>query len=237
MTAHWSLGTRVQFGALLAVLAGAAPSDISAQQRPCESTGTAPGPSRDLYCIELVPAPGLEQVQARVELSYIPTPFTIAVTRDGVPRYRPVLTTSELPVPSTLGAFATYMAWAMAPDMRRTIRLGALTSERTTLREIDLEKFVVLVTAERDSTVTQPSGRIVLRAQSPSTRLQPPDVLEFALGNMVDDSLRTPPSSGAAHVHAAPSMAGGTSQKWTSHPMHPSVQMMPAEMAVMAPKR
>ena len=238
MKADRSHGTRLRLGALLVSLAAGAVVDAGAQQRPCESVGTAPGPSRDLYCIELVPAPGLEHLRATVELSYVATPFTIAVTRDGVPRYRPILTTSELPAPSTLGNFTHYVAWAMTPDMRRTVRLGTVTAERTILRDVEFEKFVVLITAERDTSVAEPIGRIVLRAQSPSTRLQPPDILEFAIGNMIEGAASTgrrmPPTAiSEAHAHNAPSVAGGALRQWTSHPMHPSVQMLPAEMALL----
>lgn len=234
----WPRSVRWTIFVSLLSIAASATVDANAQSRPCESTGATPGPSRDLYCIELVPAPGFEQLHAAVELSYISTPFSIAVTRDGVPRYRPVITASALPAPSTLGNFTRYVAWAMAPDMRRTVRLGTLTAARTTLREINLEKFTLLVTAERDTNVAEPRGRIVLRAQSPSTRLQPPDILEFALGNMIEGvanrDARTPTAAtDTAHVHKAPSVAGGAAQQWTSHPMHPSVQMLPAEMALL----
>ena len=235
MNAAGSHGARMRLPALLVSLVAGAVVEAGAQQRPCESVGAAAGPSRDLYCMELVPAPGFEQLRGTVELSYVATPFTIAVTRDGVPRYRPVLTLSQLSAPSTLGSFNHYVAWAMTPDMRRTVRLGTVSGERTTLREVDLEKFIVVVTAERDTSVAEPAGRIVLRAQSPSTRLQPPDILEFAIGNMMDSAARraSPTTTNDVHAHRAPAVAGGAAQQWTSHPMHPSVQMLPAEMALL----
>ena len=63
MKADWSHGARLRLGALLISFAAGAVVDVGAQQRPCESIGAPPGPSRDLYCIELVPAPGLEQLR------------------------------------------------------------------------------------------------------------------------------------------------------------------------------
>ena len=66
--------------ALLAWLAAAVPS--AAAQRPCDPS-TPLGPSRDLYCIELVPAPGIDGASGLVELGHVPGPFTVAVTADG----------------------------------------------------------------------------------------------------------------------------------------------------------
>lgn len=69
---------------VLSLLLGPAPA--AAQQRPCDNPSPV-GPSRDLYCIELIPAPGITGVSGRVELGHIPGPFTIAVGADGRPRY------------------------------------------------------------------------------------------------------------------------------------------------------
>ncbi|HEU4523631.1 MAG TPA: hypothetical protein VFR62_01335, partial [Gemmatimonadales bacterium] len=50
---------------------------LAAQQRPCEAPGPL-APSRDLYCIELVAAPGAEGAAGTVELGQVPGPFTVA---------------------------------------------------------------------------------------------------------------------------------------------------------------
>ena len=60
--------------ALLTLLAGS----LSAQQRPCGPAAPL-APSRDLYCIELVAAPGVEGAAGTVELGQVPGPFTVAV--------------------------------------------------------------------------------------------------------------------------------------------------------------
>ena len=82
----------------------------SAQQRPCDPA-TPLSPSHDLYCIELIAAPGISGVSARVELGHAGGPFTIAVTPDGRPRYRLILSASGLPSPESLGEYQTYVAW------------------------------------------------------------------------------------------------------------------------------
>ncbi|HEX3158377.1 MAG TPA: multicopper oxidase domain-containing protein [Gemmatimonadaceae bacterium] len=220
-----------------------AAASAGAQERPCDEPRATLGPSRDLYCIALVPSPGLESLRGSVELAHIPGPFTIAVTRDGRLRHRPVFHLGELPPPATLGEYSTYVAWAVSPEMHQVVRLGAVRPGRTELREFELEKFLILVTAERTPDVAEPGGRIVLRAQSPSTRLQPPDFLEFAIGNMVrrDSAAGAAPprpAGGDAHAGHAPGAAGGTQgapsapDAWPQHPMHPAVQMLPAEMAL-----
>ncbi|HKC40723.1 MAG TPA: hypothetical protein VKC15_14360, partial [Gemmatimonadales bacterium] len=65
--------------ALLVFAAGICEGQGAGGQRPCDPA-TPLGPSHDLYCIELVAAPGVRGVSGRVELSSPPGPFTVAVT-------------------------------------------------------------------------------------------------------------------------------------------------------------
>jgi suppressor of ftsI len=195
-----------------------------AQQRPCDPPAPL-GPSRDLYCIELVPAPGITGASGTVELGHVAGPFTVAVTPEGFPRYRLILAAAGLPSPSTLGRFRTFVAWAAPPSMHPVRRLGTVHEGRNDLGVVDLEKFVVLVTAETGAQVREPSDRLVLRGQSPSTRLFPPDLLQFSIGRM-----GTPPSDGHQH-HGAPP-GEGDSLRWTAVPMPPGLTMLPAEMAL-----
>ena len=81
-----------------------ASTPLAAQQGPC-APSTPLGPSRDLYCIELVAAPGMEGAAGTVELGHVPGPFTVAVTAEGLPAHRLVLDVSGLPAPSSLGRF------------------------------------------------------------------------------------------------------------------------------------
>ena len=234
----------------LAVLV-AAPAHLHTQQRPCDAQADSLAPSRDLYCIELVPVPGLGGVSGRVELGHIPGPFTIAVSRDGHFLYAPTLTLAGLPAPASLGDYTTWMAWAASPTMYPVVKLGEVGNGTRTLATVGLEKFLVLVSAERSAGVTQPEGRIVLRGQSPSTRLQPPDILQFTLGAMVEpgaDSSAHEQHQGedsVAHVHgggadtaqrttlhARVPAEGGRVATWTHVPMVPGLQMLPAERAL-----
>jgi FtsP/CotA-like multicopper oxidase with cupredoxin domain len=176
--------------------------------------------------MELVAAPGISGVAGRVELSHIPGPFTIAVTSDGRMRLQPVLTVTGLPAPRSLGSYRRYVAWVTPLAMSPFVRLGEVRNGQATLPAIDLEKFVILVTAEADAVGKAPAGRMVLRGQSPSTRLFPPDLTEFSIGSV-------PSPGGTGHHHGEHEATGDSVMlRWTSVPMPPRLTMLPAEMAL-----
>ena len=204
-------------------------------QRPCDVPATPHGPSRDLYCIELIPVPGVSGAAGRVELAYLPGPFTVAALADGRLQYRPIAFLSRLPPTSSLGPFTHYVAWITPPTMDSVRRLGVVREGTTSLPPVDLEKFIILVTAERSPDPAEPAGRIVLRGQSPGTRLQPPEILQLALGAMADADSSAPPvdhAAHAAHGTTAGISAKGAPASWTSVPMIPGLQMLAAEMAL-----
>jgi suppressor of ftsI len=224
---------RSSTGCALALALSTAPA-YAQQTRPCDATPAANGPSRDLYCIELIAAPVVPDATGRVELGLGDGPFTVAVTRDGVLRYHPTVLLDHLPDPTRFGPFTRYVAWVAPPAMYPMKRLGEVRNGHTRLPAIDEEKFVVVVSAEGEENWTEPRGPVVLRGQSPSTRLQPPDMLQFVFGSMVDSS------AGASTSHAShdmSSMHGGSdtlrsTARWTTVPMISGLQMLPSEMAL-----
>ena len=187
----------------------------------CDGPENTLGPSRDLYCIELVPAVGIRAGSGRVELGRTPGPFTVDVSVDGRLRYTPTLTLSDLPRPSSLGKYATYVAWVASPTMDLVQRIGVVRNGRNVLAPVTLDKFVILVTAEASASATEMRGRLVMRGMSPSTRLQPPDFMQFVLGATRDT---------ASHEHYAGTSVD--SLRWTMVPMPPGISMLPAEMAL-----
>jgi suppressor of ftsI len=152
-------------------------------------------------------------------------PFTVDVTSSGVLRFSPVITLEGLPAPASLGPYSTYVAWVATPVMDQVRRLGEVRNGRAQLPTIDLDKFIILVTAERSAAVTSPTGRFVLRGASPSTRLQPPDLMQFTIGATRE------PESPMQHAHTAPP-ARSDSARWTTVPMPPNLPMLPAEMTL-----
>jgi FtsP/CotA-like multicopper oxidase with cupredoxin domain len=183
----------------------------------CDSPDAALSPSRDLYCIELVPAVGIRSGTGRVELGRTPGPFTVDATDDGHLRYTPVVTLTGLARPSSLGRYAAYVAWVASPTMDIVQRLGTVDNGRTVLPRIALDKFFLLISAESSADAKDMRGRIVLRGMSPSTRLQPPDFMQFALGAANEEP----------HMHADADSLG-----WRMVPMPANISMLPAEMTL-----
>ena len=99
-------------------------------------------------------------------------------------------------------------------------RLGVVGNGRNVLPAIALDKFSILITAEAATATKEMSGRLVLRGMSPSTRLQPPDFMQFVLGATRADS------SPEGHEHHG--QAGKDSLGWTTVPMPPGIPMLPA---------
>ena len=155
-----------------------------------------------------------------------PGPFTVDVTASGVLRFSPVITLEGLPAPAALGPYSTYVVWLATPVMDPITRLGEVRNGRVQLPPIALDKFIILVTAEPSAAVTSPTGRFVLRGASPSTRLQPADLMQFTIG-----ATREPESEHMHHAPATPN-ARGDSARWTTVPMPPNLQMLPAEMTL-----
>ena len=179
--------------------------------------------------MELVAAPGFSGASGRLELGHVPGPFTMAVTPEGRTRFQLILSAAGLPPPSSLGDFTTYVAWVATPTMDSIVSQGAVSNGRTRLGVVDLEKFTFLVTAERNPHGRRPGTRIVLRAQSPATRLYPPDLLQLTLGSM------TGSAAGENSEHRSPHHDPASTADplgWTTVPMPPGITMLPAEMAL-----
>ncbi|MYN67691.1 MAG: multicopper oxidase family protein [Acidobacteria bacterium] len=167
-----------------------------------------PAADPDLYCIELIHAPDFPGASGYVELTPSDSPFGAAVTIDGHHRFDLALQLAGLPDPAGLGDYSGYVAWATTPRLRPVVNLGRVANGRTAVGPIDLDKFLVLVTAESDPDAPAWEGRIVLRGTSAGMRMEPEDLL--ALTGMVGGAALPPPARG-----------------WRRPPMHPSVAMMP----------
>lgn len=192
----------------------------------CEGPARPLGTSRDLYCIELIAAPRINGVSGRVELLVRPGPFTVDVTASGVLRFSPVIALEGLPAPASLGPYSTYVAWVATPVMDPMRSLGEVRNGRFPLPAIELDKFIILVTAEPSAGVMSPTGPFVLRGASPSTRLQPADLMQFTIG-----ATREPESHPMDHEHMTPKVHSD-SARWTTVPMPPDLPMLPAEMTL-----
>jgi len=160
-----------------------------------------------IYCLPLFSTAKAPLASGTAVLRPEPSPFGLAVTRDGRLISRVVLTLSGLPQPETLGPYHSFVAWATTPDLDPVIRLGAVANGRTVTRPIALERFIIMVTAERSAGASKRSGPLVLRGSSPSQFMAPHGVTTL------------PPASRPEHEHRRTG--------WTMPPMHPTASRMP----------
>jgi len=191
--------------ALSLLLAGLAGFPLSAQDSLCAAHSADADPS--LYCLPLLSTDLAPSASGTAVLLPVSSPFGLAVTPDGRPRYRVELTLSGLPEPASLGRYRSYLAWATTPELDPVIPLGRVSNGRNLLSEIALERFLIMVSAERSAWVSRRAGPLVLRGSSPSLLMAPHGVTAL------------PPQPGSDHVH------GGDG--WTMPPMHPRVSRMP----------
>jgi hypothetical protein len=103
---------------------------------------------------------------------YADSPFGVALTQDGHARYDIQVTAADLPAPSSLGKFTTYVAWAVSSDLSAWSKLGTVSNGTVTVGPVNLNKFLLVVTAEPDSASNSHAGPTVLHGVSPSSLLQ-----------------------------------------------------------------
>jgi FtsP/CotA-like multicopper oxidase with cupredoxin domain len=204
--------------------------DSEGAQAGASETGSgARGASRDLYCIDLLPARD-HRVHGTAELRPEPSPFGLSVGPDGSPRWDIAFAIDSLPDPASLGPYTTYIAWAATPSLNLEVKLGRVSPGLTTLGPVAFDQFLLLVTAERDSMVPRRSGPLVLRGGSASTRMQPDD-MAFLLGGMIPGG-EGDTIAGDAHAHHGVAPRDGA--EWTPPPMHPRIAM-PRELMRLRP--
>jgi hypothetical protein len=124
------------------------------------------------YDIALHPTQAAPRAQGRARLVPTGSPFGVDVTADGHASYNVAVTTSGLPSPGRLGKFSAYVAWAVVPDLSRWQRLGPVRNGTFTVGPVELNKFLLVITAEPDSAPAAHAGPTVLHGTSPSGWLQ-----------------------------------------------------------------
>ena len=160
-----------------------------------------------IYCLPLFSTAKAPLASGTALLQLQPGPFGLSVTRDGRVLSRVVLTLSGLPDPASLGPYHNLVAWATTPDLDPVIPLGAVENGRTVTGPIALERFIIMVSAERSARARTREGPLILRGSSPSQLMAPHGVTTL------------PPASRLEHEHRG----GG----WTMPPMHPTASRMP----------
>ena len=124
------------------------------------------------YDIALHPTPAAPGAQGRARLYAAASPFGIGVTADGRARYDIRISAAHLPRPDSLGRFHAYIAWAATPDLAQWVRLGTVHNGTSSVGPVELNKFLLVVTAEPESAAAAHAGPTVLHGTSPSGWLQ-----------------------------------------------------------------
>jgi FtsP/CotA-like multicopper oxidase with cupredoxin domain len=229
---------RLAAGLFAAALATGALAAQLAAQTTC-ADDPAPGePHPDLYCIPLTPTSRAGAASGAARLLRHPSPFGVSVTPGGVQRWKLAIALADLPEPSSLGPYTTYVAWATTPILRPIVKLGAVGVGEATLGPVALNQFMVLISAEASAEVEARAGPLVLRGASASARMQPHEIAA-ALATVVGGAREAATPSGAppgeqpaapgAHADHAPAPAGAAGD-WSPPPMHPEVPMPPGLM-------
>ncbi len=124
------------------------------------------------YDIALHPTTAAPGAEGRARLIPTDSPFGVGVTADGHASYNITITASHLPRPDRLGRFTAYVAWAVLPDLSQWVRLGLVNNGTSTVGPAELNKFLLVITAESDSAAAAHTGPTVLHGTSPSGWLQ-----------------------------------------------------------------
>jgi suppressor of ftsI len=180
----------------------------------------------DLYCIELLPAGEITGPSGTARLLPPTSPFGLAVSPSGETLYDILFDLRDLPEPSSLGSYSSYVAWATTPQLHPVVKLGTVRNGSVRLGRVAFDRFLILVTAESADAADAFAGhgRLVLRGTSASVRMQPHD-LAFLLAGLLEKKGAPP----AEHTHGMHEAGTAT---WTPPPMHPEVTMPPALMTL-----
>ena len=124
------------------------------------------------YDIILLNTPRAPTAKGTARLVWAPGPFGVTVTADGRASYDVQFSLTGLPDPSTLGSYTAYVAWMATTNLDKWHRLGVVANGNTTVGRAELNKFMLVITAEADSTPPGRKGPTVLHGISPSGWLQ-----------------------------------------------------------------
>ncbi len=124
------------------------------------------------YDIALFPAATVPGATGTARLLPTDSPFGIGITADGHASSDIRITAAGLPRPASLGRFQGYIAWAATPDLASWVRLGVVRNGASTVGPVELNKFLLVITAEADTAAPGHAGPTVLHGTSPSGWLQ-----------------------------------------------------------------
>jgi suppressor of ftsI len=228
---------------------------------PCAGPGLPvphPLPAPDLYCIPLMAGAAGGTAQGAAHLLPAPTPFGIAVTRDGLPRLRVRIQAQDLPRPEDLGPYTRFVAWMTPPTLHPMIALGSLEEGELEATVEGFNSYLLLISAEGEEIPEARTGPLVLRGTSPTMVLRPHDMAHILAemsmpadghepldphphgdaqpdtGDGIHGGHGAQGADGGHGAHLAELPAGGDAE-WVNPPMHPLISM-PHQMMALRPR-
>lgn len=121
-----------------------------------------------IYRFDLQATPRAPRASGVAQLTLAWSPFGVAVSADGHLVYHLDVEVAQLGSAARLGAQG-YVVWVVSPNLDRVEHLGVLSGEgRLRGRLSSWNKFLLLVTAEPDTSTAQRAGPILLQGRSPS---------------------------------------------------------------------
>ena len=124
------------------------------------------------YDVPLFNTARTRKTTGEARLFYASSPFGVAVTVEGIDRYDVRINVKGMPAPSSLGPYKAYVAWQVTTDLSHWKRLGEVHNGTTVVGTTNLNKFLLVITAEASATPGTHRGPIVLHGTSPSGWLE-----------------------------------------------------------------
>jgi len=143
---------------------------------PCAPPAPPTPLAQDLYCIPLMAGAAGGAARGAAHLLPAPTPFGIAVTRDGLPRLRIRILTQDLTRPEELGPYTRFVAWMTPPTLHPMVPLGCLEEGELEATVEGFNTYLLLISAEGEEIPAARTGPLVLRGASPTMVLRPHDM-------------------------------------------------------------
>lgn len=147
--------------ALVAIASGTTYAGADVPER-----GVCRATANDYYMITLTPTSSSGNASGTARVSFVDSPFGLAMTTDGFYSVDVELETRGL---SPLPSGQSYIVWATAPSLSPIMKLGKLGSDGKFSTRVELNKFILLVTAEANTATGEKwAGPIALRGLSRS---------------------------------------------------------------------
>ena len=122
--------------------------------------------------VELEPTGKLATAAGVIELRPVMSPFGVGVSVDGRYVYDATVTVQNLPDPSSLGPYTTYVVWLATPSLDKLRNLGPITPGKPLTARVDFIKMMYMVTAEATAKSVKWAGPVLLVGRSSSARVQ-----------------------------------------------------------------